>query len=130
MNEWNVVAIEQDKALQFLRDNHADREVIFIRPCDQWIAVYDEDSFPLQLVGVTGINFKKNHMSVDCSFVRSDYRRRGILKTFYAWIMDKYKDCDWVIYCRPHAAHIVKKYYGFKVVQTWKNGTEKCVLKR
>ena len=125
--DWNVVSIEQEKALQFLRDNHADREVIFIRPCDEWIATYSDSG---ELAGVTGINFKKTHMSVDCSFTKHEYRRQGILKAFYAWIMDKYKDCDWVIYCRPYAAHIVKKYYGFVVTQTWKNGTEKCVLKR
>ena len=70
---WEVVMIEQDNALKFLCDNHADREVIFIRPCDEWIATYSESG---ELAGVTGINFKKNHMSVDCSYVKSDYRSR------------------------------------------------------
>lgn len=127
--DWDIVAIEQDEALRFLRENHADREVIFIRGCDEWIAVYDDNV----LAGVTGINHKKaddSLMSVDCSYVRKDYRGKGILKAFYAWIMEQYPDCDWVIYCRPIAAHVVKKYYNFIVTQTWKNGTEKCVLKR
>jgi len=127
--DWKIVTIKQDDALKFLHDNHADREVIFIRPCDEWIAVYDNNI----LVGVTGINHKKaddSLMSVDCTYVCKNYRARGILKAFYAYIMNKFPDSDFVIYCRPIAAHVVKKYYGFHVTQTWANGTEKCVLRR
>lgn len=125
--DWKVVDISQEKAIDFLRKNHADREVIFIRPCDEWVAVYDDGV----LAGVTGINHKKNGvMSVDCSFVAVPFRGRGILKSFYAYIMNRFSDRDFVIYCRPIAAHVVKKYYGFIVTQTWKNGTEKCVLRR
>lgn len=124
--DWNIVPVEQDKALAFLRENYANREVIFIRACDEWIGVYDDDI----LAGVTGINYKKNAMSVDCTYVRKDYRGRGILKAFYAWIMNEFSDKDFVIYCRPIAAHVVKKYYGFEVTQTFDNGTEKCVLRR
>lgn len=122
-----IDTIEQEKALTFLRENHADREVIFIRPCDEWIAFYDGDV----VAGVTGINYKRGGvMSVDCTYVRPDYRGRGILKEFYAKIMAMFPDSDFVIYCRPIAAHVVKKYYDFVVTQTWENGTEKCVLKR
>ncbi len=124
--EWNVVYISQEEALGFLRENHANREVIFIRPCDEWLAVYDND----ELIGVTGVNRKKNHMSVDCSYVRKDYRQNGILKSFYDHILSKYYGDDFVIYCRPIAAHLVMKYYGFKSVQEFKNGTVKCILKR
>lgn len=122
---WKIINIDQDKALKFLKDNHANREVIFIRPCDKWLSVYDND----MLVGVTGINFKKNHMSVDCSFVHKNYRNKGILKAFYEYIMKQYPDSDWIIYCRPIAAHIVKKYHGFVTTKVWKNGTEKCILR-
>ena len=122
----DIVYIDQDSAISFLKENHADKEVIFIRPCDEWIAVYDGDC----IIAVTGINYKKNHMSVDCSYVRSDYRRRGILKSFYEHIMKRFNNDDFVIYCRPYAAHVVKKYYGFKSIYTYKNGTEICVLRR
>lgn len=124
--EWDVVPIKESDAIDFLRENHADREVIFIRPCDEWIAVYVGDS----LAGVTGINHKKNFMSVDCTYVAKQYRGQGILKAFYAKIMSDFPDSDFVIYCRPIAAHVVKKYYGFIVTQKWSNGTEKCILRR
>lgn len=128
MNDWKVIEITEKIAHDFLKKNHANREVVYIKHHDTWVGIYDNDL----LISVTGISIHptKHYVHTGGSFTLPEYRGNGCFKAIYKEIMNRYADKDFICYCRPETSHVLQKYHGFISIQKFKNGTEKCVLRR
>lgn len=125
--KWNVVLIDEATAIQFLKENKANKETILIRHCDEWMAIYDNNI----LCSVTGIKFSKGHMGTDCSYTLPQYRNQGMFSAFYEYVMERFPDKDFVCYCSsPYTAKVLIEKYGFKKVREFSNGTVHVTLKR
>lgn len=126
--EWIVQPISEEVAHKFLRDNHATREVVYIQHHDEWCGIYNGD----KLISVTGMSVhpKRGHVHTGGSYTLREYRGQGCFKAIYVYIMNKYADKDFICYCRPETSHVLQKYHGFIKTQSFKNGTDKCILRR
>ena len=126
--EWSVVNISQEIAHAFLKENHSVDEKAGINIHEEWVGIYDYD----RLISVTGISVHptRGYVHTGSSFTLKEYRNLGCFKKIYDYVMAKYKDKDFICYCRPATSHVLQKYWNFKCVQTLPNGTDKCVLRR
>lgn len=114
--------ISDKEALDFLRKNKANHEVVFIRSCDRWFGAFIDG----ELVGTTGLCDGRNHIKISGSFVVPYHRKKGIMTALTNHVLSITKGHKIVTYARPGMAKINKKF-GFKTVQVLKNKTEKQV---
>lgn len=112
-----VVEIDNKTAMEFI-EKWRGKDII-PQKHDKWYAVFDDGI----LLNVAGVNFRKNHIVIGGVITRKDYRRRGVNKFIHSFLLAKY-DGKIVCYALPENAIMLEKYFGFKTIRTYTNGTK------
>lgn len=74
MNNFEIKQISNDVALEFLKENHARSEWVFVRSKDVWYGCYVNNT----LAGVGGTQDKGTHIELGGLFVKPEFRNQGI----------------------------------------------------
>lgn len=124
--KWQVESIPEDIAIEFLKDNNAKKDYVYIRHNDEWFGIFAEG----ELACVAGVTEKSGYMSIGSAYTLPEYRRKHMLLTMVTEIMEGYPpETTWIHWARPDSAKMYEKYCGFECRQILKNGTKKMVRK-
>lgn len=115
-----IEEITNDKAIGFLRDNRAGREVVFVRPCDRWWGAFIDG----ELAGVTGICNGKSHLKLCGVFVALRHRRKGVATFLLQTVLAETRGKKIISFSRPEMARINERH-GFMTTFTFPNGTQR-----
>lgn len=118
-----IRAIRNEEAVHFLKENHTRNEVVFDTDSDFWLGAF----FNEKLIGVNGICYKKNYFKNKSLFVKKNFRKNGCAKLLSKKIIELFGHEKMIAYARPISVYFYEKYFGFKTIQKFKNGTEKMV---
>lgn len=119
-NNPSIRLISNEKAILFLKENHARKENVFVRPSEKWGGFFFGD----ELVSVIGINRKKNHVSFSSSFTKPEYRWKGCGYVMLLWALNQVPGEKVISYANPRF-YLLEKILGYQELQTLKNGTKK-----
>lgn len=120
-----VKPITNGEAINFLKDNEAMKECVFVRPCDYWRGAYYNGA----LVGVGGWTQKAQYAEIGGVLVQKEFRAQGIGTMINAGVIMDIGNKRVIAYARPIESEILSKF-NFSKKQTLKNGTVKMERKQ
>lgn len=119
----DICAIRNEEAVYFLKEQNSRNEVVFDTDSDFWLGAFFEG----ELIGVNGICYIKNYFKIKSLFVKKTFRKNGCAKLLSKKIIELFGHEKMIVYARPISVYFYEKYFGFKTIQKFKNGTEKMM---
>lgn len=116
--------IENNVALNFLKENEAEKEYIIIKNKDKWFGLFLNN----KLIGCWGVEIKKTYIKFGGFFILKEERGKGYGKLLAKYLIDLYGNKKIIAYCSPTTTHINCKYFNFKIVKKYKNTV--CKIER
>ena len=116
---YDIREVDNETAKEFLRDNHAKDENVFVRDYDVWYGSFVDG----KLVCVNGAIDEGCYVKTGSLFTLPEYRKRGHAVAVKEKLLENFKGRYIKTFSRPAAAELEEKYFGFKRGREFPNGT-------